>query len=284
MAASAVSAQMDVPKRGLAAQAGAYVGAATASLERSSTIVKSDQDFARAAPDSELTGKQADARLAYESFNEIGTETPQSLGSLESQEAGPYQQLSASAAPSQQETAAVPGPTAAEPKATRHKATCSKKICPPATAVQPRTSRRNKKPVATLPQPLQQAGHVDKAAHSTLDPDSAQGPAATRSRKAHAGPSRSPSKKAKSTGDKAAPKPLANKKRKLDSAPTADITAAPEASQLYEYAPGVPTLTLLALGCDQFDTLASVAGLAHYLAFCIGSPGVSQAVAARQQF
>ena len=284
MAASAVSAQMDIPKRGLAAQAGAYVGAATASQERSSTIMKSDQDFARAAPDSELTGKQADARLAYANFNEIGTETPQSLGSLESQEAGPYQQPSASAAPSQQETAAVPGPTAAEPKATRHKASCSKKICPPATAVQPRTSRRNKKPIATLPQPLQQAGHVAKAAHSTLDPDSAQGPAATRGRKAHAGPSRSPSKKAKSTGDKAALKPPANKKRKLESSPIADIPPVPEASQLYEYAPGAPTPTLLALGCDQFDNLASVAGLAYYPALCIGNPGADQAFTDGQQF
>lgn len=264
MAASAVSAQLDVPKRGLAAQAGACVGAATASLEKFSTITSSDQDFARAAPDSELTGKQADARLACGSLNEYGTEMPQSLSSLESQEAGPYQQLSASAALPQQEAAAVQESTAAEPKAKRHKATCSKKACPPATAAQPRTSRRNKKPVATLPQPHEQAGHVAKAAHNTLDPDSAQRPAATGGRKAHACPSQSPSKKAKSTGDKAAAKPPANKKRKLDSAPTANIPPVPEASQVYEYAPGVPTLTLLAIGCDQFDKLASVAGLAHY--------------------
>ena len=272
MAASAVSAQMDVPKRGLAAQAGAYVGAATALKDKSSTIT-SDQDFARAAPDSELTGKQADARLACGILNECDTEMPQSLSSLEPQDTDPYQQLSASAALPQQETAAaVPEPTAAKPKATRHKATCSKKVGPPAAAVLPRTSKRNKKTPATLPQPLEQAGHVAKAAQDTLDPDSPKQPAATRGRKAHAGPSHSPSKKAKSTGDKAAVKPPANKKRKLDSAPTADITAVPEASQVYEYAPGVATLTLLALDCDQFDKLASVAGLTyHLLRFQLGA-------------
>ena len=238
---------MYIPKRGLAAQAGSCGGAATASQEKFSTITSSDQGFARAAPDSELTGKQADARLACASLNAYGTEMPQSLSSLESREAGPYQQLSASAAPPQQEAAAVQEATAAEPTAKRHKATCSKKICPPATAVQPRTSRRNKKPVATLPQSLEQAGHVAKAAHNTLDPDSGEQPAATRGRKAHAGPSQSPSKKAKSVGDKAAAKPPANKKRKLDSAPTADIPPVPEASQVYEYAPGVPIRMLLAV-------------------------------------
>ena len=273
MAASAVSAQMNVPKRGLTAQAGAYVAAGTASKDKSSTITKSDQDFARAAPDSVLTGKQADARLACGILNEYDTEMPQSLSGLEPQEADPYQQLSASAALPQQETAAaVPEPTAAKPKATRHKATCSKKVGPPAAAVLPRTSKRNKKPPATLPQPLEQAGHVAKAAQDTLDPDSPKQPAATTGRKAHAGPSQSPSKKAKSTGDKAAVKPPANKKRKLDSAPTADITAVPEASQVYEYAPGVATLTLLALDCDQFDKLASVAGLTcHLLRFQLGA-------------
>lgn len=244
MAASAVSAQMDVPKRGLAAQAGACGGAPAASRETSSTITSSDQVRARAAPDSELKGKQAAARLACGSLNESDTDMPQTFSNLDFQEAGPYQQLSASAAPSQQEAAAVQEATAAEPKAKRHKATCSKKICPPATAAQPRTSKRNKKPVAFLPQPLEQAGHVAKAAHSTLDPDSAQRPAATRGRKAHAGPAQSPSRKAKITGDKAAAKPPANKKRKLDSTPTAEIPPAPEASQVYEYAPGVPTLTL----------------------------------------
>ncbi len=236
---------MDVPKRGLAAQAGAYVGAATASQGNSSKITSSDQDYARAAPNSELKGQQAAARLACGSLDNCDTEMPQNLSSLESQEAGPHQQLLASAAPPQQEAAAVPEPTAAKAKATRHKATCSKKVCPPATAVQPRTSRRNKKPAATLSPPLEQAGHVAKAAHNTMDPDSAQGPAATRGRKAHAAPSQSPSKKAKSTGDKAAAKPPANKKRKLDSAPPADIPPVPEASQVYEYAPGVPTLTWL---------------------------------------
>ena len=236
---------MDIPKRGLVTQAGSCGGAATASQGKFSTITSSDQVFARAASDSELTGKQADGRLACASLNAYGTEVPQSLSSLESQEAGPHQQLSASAAPPQQEAAAVQEATAAKPKATRHKATCSKKVCPPAAAVQPRTSRRNKKPAATLPQPLEQGGHVAKAAHSTLDPDSAQQSAATRGRKAHAGASQSPSKKAKSTGDTAAAKPPANKKRKLDSAPTADIPPVPEASQVYEYAPGVPTLTWL---------------------------------------
>ena len=235
---------MDVPKRGLAAQAGASGGAVTASHENSSKTTSSDQDYARAAPNSELKGEQAAATLACASLNACGTEMPQSLSSLESQEAGPYQQLSASAAlPRQEAAAAVQEPTAAKAKATRHKATCSKKGGPPATAVQPRTSKRNKKPVATLPQPLGQAGHVAKAAHSTLDPDSPKQPAATRGRKAQAGPSRSPSKKAKSTGDKAAAKPPANKKRKLDSAPTADIPPVPAVSQVYEYAPGVPNLT-----------------------------------------
>jgi len=238
---------MDVPKRGLTAQAGAYVGAATASQGNSSKITSSGQDYARAAPDSELKGEQAAARLTCGSLNACDTEMPQTFGSLEPQEAGPDQQLLASAALPQQEAAAaaVQEPTAAKPKATRHKATCSKKVCPPAAAVQLRTSRRNKKPAATLSQPLEQAGHVAKAAHDTLDPDSAQQPTATRGRKAPAGPSQSPSKKAKSTGDKAAAKPPANKKRKLDSAPTADIPPVPEASQVYEYAPGVPTLTWL---------------------------------------
>ncbi|DBA91162.1 TPA: hypothetical protein ACH3X1_016017 [Trebouxia sp. C0004] len=249
MAASAVSAQMDVSKRGLAAQAAAYVSAATASQEKSSTITSSDQDFARSAPDSDLTGKQADARLACESLNEYGTEMPQSLGS---QEAGPCQQLSASAALPPEEAAAVQGSTAAKPKAKKYKATCSKKAYPTATAAQPRTSRRNKKPVATLPQPLEQAGHVAKAAYSTLDPDSHQQPAATRGRKAHAGPSQSPSK---STGDKAAAKPPANKKRKLDSAPSADIPPVPEASQVYEYAPGEEPYRAVGVDVNEVEIL-----------------------------
>lgn len=268
---------MEGIKRGLVAQAGAYVDAATASQDKFNAITSSDQVFARAAPDSDTKGEQAAARLTCGSLNECDTEMPQTFDS-------PYQQLSASAAsPQQQAAAAVPEPTAAKPKATRHKATCSKKVCPPAAAVQPRTSKHNKKPAATSSQPLEQAGSVAKAAHSTLDPDSLKQPAATRGRKAPAGPSRSPSKKAKIAGDKAAAKPPANKRRKLDSAPTADIPPVPQASEVYEYAPGVPTLTLLALGCDQFDKLASVAGLTPHLVLSTGGPGVNQAFADVQQ-
>ncbi|KAL0030547.1 hypothetical protein WJX79_003580 [Trebouxia sp. C0005] len=87
MAASAVSAQMDAPKRGLAAQSGAHGGATIAAQKKFSTIISSDQVFARGAPESELKGKQATARLACGSLNECDTDMPQSFSSLDPQEA-----------------------------------------------------------------------------------------------------------------------------------------------------------------------------------------------------
>ena len=195
MAASTVGVQLGTVKRNVVAQNPAIVP--TSVVLKASTLqiadASSDQDCA-ATPDHRSS---AGTKLKAQGMKIPDADKPHSLASDNEQEAVDSNQLSADPVPVQQEAAQASA--AEEARANKPETRCSKHGHAPRAAVRTRTNTRTKNGLPGSPRSSKHKGQVAEAEPS----EKPFGKVANRARKAVAGSSHPPNKKAKRSADQA---------------------------------------------------------------------------------